>query len=73
MTRRPNNPSNPESRVPMSHFRTTHRKDYEPHTDLAALKALRRKHPALIHVLGTCLSVTSLLAAVITAHTTRGR
>ncbi|MFF2851496.1 hypothetical protein ACFVT5_34965 [Streptomyces sp. NPDC058001] len=69
------------------HIRTHHspRKDYEPHTLMhgdprtenrtssAALKAPRRKHPALIHVLGTCLSVTSLLTAVIAAHTTRGR
>ncbi|MFJ6574174.1 hypothetical protein ACIQNU_42965 [Streptomyces sp. NPDC091292] len=42
-------------------------------TGFAALRALRREHPVLVHVLGTYLSVTWLLAAVIAAHTIRGR
>ncbi|MFJ6566758.1 hypothetical protein ACIQNU_05015 [Streptomyces sp. NPDC091292] len=71
----------------MSHLWTTHRirrKTHEPHTLLDILMngdpppatpkpRRRRKHPALIHVLATCLSTASLLAAVITAHTTQGR
>ncbi|MFJ6571945.1 hypothetical protein ACIQNU_31535 [Streptomyces sp. NPDC091292] len=63
--------------------RRSHRHDHEPHTLLDILMdgdgtqpphqlpapPDRQQHPVLIHILGTYLSVASLLAAVIAAHT----
>ncbi|MFJ3710368.1 hypothetical protein [Streptomyces sp. NPDC090053] len=45
----------------------------EGRTGLAALKAMRRKHPLLVHGLCAYLSVTWFLVVLIAAHTIQSR
>ncbi|MCX4549604.1 MULTISPECIES: hypothetical protein [unclassified Streptomyces] len=45
----------------------------EGRTGVAALKAMRRKHPLLVHGLCAYLSVTWLLVVLIAAHTIQSR